>query len=298
MQPAASPASGASGDSSAAGPLSDGPEGIHRLIAFIERCRRLLVLTGAGCSTESGIPDYRNAEGSWKRRRPIQLQEFLRSDLARRRYWARSTVGWRRVREARPNRAHEALARLHRAGLARRIITQNVDGLHQKAGAAEVLDLHGRLDRVRCLECGQLHAREVFQQALLARNPGWAELAAGTAPDGDADLEGVDFGGFRVPGCDGCGGTLKPDVVFFGENVPRDRLARAMAWMDEADGLLVAGSSLMVWSGYRFARAATRSGVPLAAVNLGRTRADGELDFRVEGRCGDVLGRAADWLGA
>ncbi|HYW92858.1 MAG TPA: NAD-dependent protein deacetylase [Gammaproteobacteria bacterium] len=296
MEPAGSPATAASPPPGTL--LPNGPEGVGRLTAFIERSRRLLVLTGAGCSTESGIPDYRNAEGSWKRRRPIQLQEFLRSDLARRRYWARSTVGWRRVREARPNRAHEALERLHGSGLVRRIITQNVDGLHQKAGAAEVLDLHGRLDRVRCLRCGRLHAREAFQRKLLARNPGWAELAAGTAPDGDADLEGVDFGGFRVPGCGRCGGTLKPDVVFFGENVPRERLRRAMEWMDEADALLVAGSSLMVWSGYRFARAATRARIPLAAVNLGRTRADPELDFRVAGQCGNVLTRVADWLGA
>ncbi len=280
-----------------AGPAPIAAAQIHRLAHFIERSRRLLVLTGAGCSTESGIPDYRNAEGSWKRRRPIQLHEFLRSDLARRRYWARSMLGWERVASALPNPGHVALARLERAGLLRWLITQNVDGLHQKAGTRQVLDLHGRLDAVRCLDCGEVQSRAAFQAALLRLNPTWQDLAAGVAPDGDADLEGRDFGTFRVPSCLHCDGTLKPDVVFFGENVPRARLGQAMGWLEQADALLVAGSSLMVWSGYRFARAASRAGLPLAAVNLGRTRADAELDLRVTGPCGDVLPRVADWLG-
>ena len=255
------------------------------------------MLTGAGCSTESGIPDYRDADGEWKHRRPMQYREFITRPAARRRYWARSLVGWRRIAAAEPNPAHRALARLEEAGRVRCLVTQNVDRLHGKAGSRRLIDLHGRLDRVECLGCRTSFRRDLFQRELERLNPGWTRTAAEITPDGDADLGAVDTDAFRVPGCPRCGGTLKPAVVFFGEQVPRRRVDRAFAALEEADAVLVAGSSLMVFSGYRFARAAAERGIPLALVNLGRTRADGEATLKVEGRCGEVLPRLAELLG-
>lgn len=266
------------------------------LLDLLARSRRLFVLTGAGCSTESGIPDYRDAEGEWKHRRPMQYQEFVGSAEARRRYWARSLVGWRRIAAARPNPAHYALARLEEAGKVRCLVTQNVDRLHRKAGSRRLIDLHGRLDRVQCLACRTSLDRDAFQRRLEDLNPGWGRGAAAIAPDGDADLGGVDTAAFRVPDCPRCGGTLKPAVVFFGEQVPRRRVARAFAALDEADAVLVAGSSLMVYSGYRFARAAAERGIPLALVNLGRTRADADATVKVAGRCGELLPRVVERL--
>jgi NAD-dependent SIR2 family protein deacetylase len=259
------------------------------LAAFIDRHPRLLVLTGAGCSTASGIPDYRDAAGEWKRTRPVTLQDFLASEHTRQRYWARSLVGWRRMRAAAPNDAHRSLAQLERLGRVECLVTQNVDGLHQRAGSRNVVDLHGRVDVVRCLGCEGRRPREAMQAELVARNPGFAAFDAGQAPDGDADLEGIDFSRFDVPACEVCGGLLKPDVVFFGESVPRDRVALAMAAADRADALLVVGSSLMVLSGYRFARAMAAAGKPLAAVNLGRTRADDLLTLKIEETCAAAL---------
>jgi len=202
---------------------------------FIGRHSRLFVLTGAGCSTDSGIPDYRDAEGEWKRAQPVQYRAFMEESATRKRYWARSLVGWRRFGRARPNPAHRALAALERQGRMRLLVTQNVDGLHQAAGSSEVLDLHGRLDTVRCVGCDHSLPREEVQQELLRRNPDWMDLDARTAPDGDADLEGIDFSSFDVPSCDRCGGTLKPDVVFYGESVPRDRVVLAMEAVKDAD---------------------------------------------------------------
>jgi NAD-dependent SIR2 family protein deacetylase len=259
------------------------------LAAFIARHPRLLVLTGAGCSTASGIPDYRDAAGEWKRARPVTLQDFLGSEHTRKRYWARGLVGWRRMQSAMPNEAHRSLANLERLGRVELLVTQNVDGLHQRAGSRNVIDLHGRVDIVRCLACERRLPRDVVQTALVARNPAFDRFDAVEAPDGDADLEGVDFSSFDVPACDACGGLLKPDVVFFGETVPRDRVALAMAAADRADALLVVGSSLMVLSGYRFARAMAATGKPIAAVNLGRTRADDLLSLKIEEACGPAL---------
>ena len=232
------------------------------------------MLTGAGCSTDSGIPDYRDAEGDWKRRAPIMFQAFVGSDFARKRYWARSLAGFRRIRVARPNEAHHALASLERLGRVAQLVTQNVDGLHQAAGSENVIDLHGRIDTVRCLSCERRSSREELQLELERRNPNFASLEAVEAPDGDADLEDVAFETFDVPACDGCGGLLKPDVVFFGENVPAERVQRAMAAIEHSDAMLVVGSSLMVYSGYRFVTAAAEAGKPIAAINLGRTRGD------------------------
>ena len=262
---------------------------IARLVEFVERHPRLFVLTGAGCSTDSGIPDYRDADGEWRRGRPIMLQDFLASERARKRYWARSVVGWARMRIARPNGAHRSLANLERQGRIVQLVTQNVDGLHQAAGSRNVIDLHGRIDVVRCMGCDRRLGREELQMELMRRNPGFAALDAVTAPDGDADLDGVRFDAFDVAGCDACGGLLKPDVVFFGEGVPGDRVRQAMAAADASDAMLVVGSSLMVYSGYRFARAMAEAGKPIAAVNLGRTRADDLLTLKVTDRCAHAL---------
>ncbi len=261
------------------------------LARFIADHPRLYVLTGAGCSTDSGIPDYRDGAGAWKRSRPMQWAEFAGSEQARKRYWARSMVGWSRMAAARPNAAHHALARLERGGHIARIVTQNVDGLHQQAGSGRVIDLHGRLGRVQCLDCAGVMGRDALQTELVAANPDWAELDSGAAPDGDADLERSDYSAFRVPGCHSCGGTLRPSVVFFGESVPMARVNTAMAALDDCDGVLVVGSSLMVWSGLRFIRAARERGLPCAAINLGRTRADAELAFRAAVPCDHGLGQ-------
>ena len=261
----------------------------HRLREFIERHSRLFILTGAGCSTESGIPDYRDADGDWKRTAPVMYQAFVGDAAIRRRYWARSLVGWRRLRAARPNDAHRALARLQQQGRVEALVTQNVDRLHQAAGSTEAIDLHGRIDTVRCMSCQRRLAREQLQGDFLRLNPAWAGLDALQGPDGDADLEGLDFSSFQVPPCAHCGGVLKPDVVFFGESVPPDRVRTSMAHLMQADAMLVVGSSLMVYSGYRFAQAAALAGKPIAAVNLGRTRADGLLTLKVTLTCSVAL---------
>ena len=258
------------------------------LTDFIDRAQRLFVLTGAGCSTASGIPDYRDSDGQWKRTPPVTYQAFMGETATRQRYWARSLLGWPRFGLARPNGTHQALAALESRGKLQVLLTQNVDGLHQRAGSRNVIDLHGRLDLVRCMGCERRSEREGFQQQLLDANPGWESLEAGIAPDGDADLE-TDFSTFAVPDCPHCGGLLKPDVVFFGENVPRARVDAAMARLAQADAMLVVGSSLMVYSGLRFVHAAVRAQIPVAAVNLGRTRADDLLRFRMAAPCGDAL---------
>ena len=271
--------------------------GATRLAEWCRDRGRLVVLTGAGCSTDSGIPDYRDAAGAWKRRPPVQMRDFLMSEAVRKRYWARSLLGWRHFSTARPNEAHHALARLEAAGHLRHLITQNVDGLHQKAGSRWVTDLHGRLDEVLCLTCGVREARAIFQEELTARNPAWSGLSAGHAPDGDADLESQDFSGFDVPACIQCGGLLKPAVVFFGDSIPAEWTQRALQETEAADALLVVGSSLMVWSGFRLVRAVAERGRPVAALNLGTTRADGLLEFKIEAPCGTTLAQVCEYLG-
>ena len=256
---------------------------------FVDSHRRLFVLTGAGCSTGSGIPDYRDADGQWKRAQPVTYQAFMSDEKTRRRYWARSLVGWRRIRRARPNDAHRALARLETMGRIELVLTQNVDRLHQAAGSARVIDLHGRIDLVRCTNCEARSPREDLQDELGRLNPDWVELDAIEAPDGDADLDGADFSSFVVPSCGHCGGVLKPDVVFFCENVPRDRVDAAARGLDEADAMLIVGSSLMVYSGFRFVQRAAGAGKPIAAVNLGRTRADALLTLKAEQPCESAL---------
>jgi NAD-dependent SIR2 family protein deacetylase len=259
------------------------------LADFVDRHRRLFVLTGAGCSTGSGIPDYRDAEGKWKRVQPVTYQAFMGDEKTRRRYWARSLIGWRRVAQAQPNDAHRALARLEAIGKSELLLTQNVDRLHQAAGMSRVIDLHGRLDLVRCMGCERRTSRDELQEELGRLNAGWLDLDAADAPDGDADLESADFSSFLAPSCRRCGGVLKPDVVFFGETVPRDRVDAAARYLDQADAVLVVGSSLMVYSGFRFVQRAASAGKPVAAVNLGRTRADGLLTLKAEQACEAAL---------
>jgi NAD-dependent SIR2 family protein deacetylase len=265
------------------------------------RDRRIVALVGAGCSTESGIPDYRGPESSQRRRTPIQYQEFVRSEAARARYWARSTVGWRRIATARPNAAHVALAQLEAAGMLVGVITQNVDGLHTEAGSRRVVELHGSLAGVRCLECGERVARVVFQRRLLELNGDWARQFGSAdheaAPDGDVDLPASSFDEFRVPSCDACGeGVLKPDVVFFGENVPRPRLEEAWGVFNDGEVLLVVGSSLTVYSGRRFVYRASEVGIPVAVVNIGPTRADDVAAVKVDAPLGAALPAVAGLL--
>ena len=264
------------------------------------RGRRVVALTGAGCSTESGIPDYRGP-GRAPKRAPIQYREFVTDERARRRYWARATLGWPTLRDARPTPTHHALAALERAGAVAGLITQNVDGLHGAAGSARVVELHGALAHVRCLGCGARQPRAAHHARLLAANAAWlpraAAARAAAAPDGDAVLPDDLAHAFEPVPCAGCGGVLKPDVVFFGENVPPDVTAAAWALFDAADALLVVGSSLTVFSGYRFVRRAAERGVPVAIVNQGPTRGDAEAAVRVDGRAGAVLPALAARLG-
>jgi NAD-dependent SIR2 family protein deacetylase len=257
---------------------------------------RVFVLTGAGCSTASGIPDYRDRDGAWKRRPPVTYQAFVQDPATRARYWARSLAGWPMVARARPNAAHRALAELEARGRVAKLVTQNVDGLHQRAGSHDVLDLHGRIDAVRCLACDARVSREEVQAQLAARNPEWTHAveAAAIAPDGDADLDAIDTTTFLAPHCVACGGLLKPDVVFFGENVPRARVDAAQAALQASDAMLVAGSSLMVYSGYRFALKAREAGLPLAILTLGTTRADALATLKLDAECGGTLESAVE----
>jgi NAD-dependent SIR2 family protein deacetylase len=259
--------------------------------------RRFVALTGAGCSTESGIPDYRG-QGRAGPRNPIQHDAYLRRAEVRRRYWARATMGWVRFSGARPNAAHHALAALERAGPLAGIITQNVDRLHHAAGSRRVVELHGALADVRCLSCGAVEARADVHARLVDENPGFLSRAAAPTPDGDADLPDDAVAEFRVVACRACGGVLKPDVVFFGGTVGEGTLAEAWTLLGGAGALLVVGSSLAVYSGFRFARRAHELGLPVALVNDGPTRADELAEVRVAGRAGEVLPRLAEALGA
>ncbi|PSL12234.1 NAD-dependent SIR2 family protein deacetylase [Marinobacterium halophilum] len=265
------------------------------LTDFIHRHPRLLILTGAGISTDSGIPDYRDANGEWKRKQPVQHPDFMRSEHTRQRYWGRSLVGWPVMRDAQPNGAHTALAQLESLGHIERLVTQNVDGLHQQAGNRNVTDLHGRSDRVICMHCDFTCSRDEVHQRSAEMNPAFTRFTAVTAPDGDADLE-VDFSEFRIPDCPHCGGILKPDVVFFGDNVPKQRVIDALDALQRADALLVIGSSLMVYSGFRFCRRAHEWDKPIAALTLGKTRADELLSLKLNASIGPVLNTALKHL--
>jgi NAD-dependent SIR2 family protein deacetylase len=263
---------------------------VDELVGLL-RGRRLSILTGAGISTESGIPDYRGPETLRRARNPIRFADYMRDDLLRARYWARSLVGWERFSSAAPNAAHHALAALEQADLTTGLVTQNVDRLHQRAGSREVIELHGALAEVRCLDCGALEPRHELQHRLVVLNPDVLAHAVELAPDGDAELDASRalLAGFRVPRCLRCEGTLKPNVVFFGENVPRETVEAAYARVEASEALLVIGSSLAVFSGYRFVRRAEERGIPVAIVNLGPTRGDPHATLRVEARAGELL---------
>ena len=246
-----------------------------------------VVLSGAGLSTESGIPDYRGPTGTARRATPMTYQAFVGSAQARQRYWARSHQGWRFIAAAEPNAGHHAVAQLQEAGLLDGVITQNVDGLHQRAGATDVLELHGGLTHVVCLQCGSRSPRSALASRMRHANPGFGSQQGLLAPDGDADLD--DVTDFRVLDCLDCGGLLKPDVVFFGETVPQARVERSLALVDSATTLLVLGSSLQVMSGYRFVLRAAKVGVPVAIVNQGPTRGDPLAALRLDAPLGEAL---------
>ncbi|APV41962.1 NAD-dependent deacetylase [Pseudomonas frederiksbergensis] len=249
-----------------------------------------VVLTGAGISTPSGIPDYRDNQGVRRGRQPMMYQEFLSAPESRRRYWARAMLGWPRVRQAQPNVAHEALASLQSSQQISGLITQNVDTLHDQAGSHDVIELHGSLHRVLCLDCGKRSERDSIQQLMETQNPYLAGVDAVQAPDGDTLLDAAFEARFQVPQCPYCAGErMKPDVVFFGENVAQVTAAKAMAAVEKAAGLLVVGSSLMAYSAFRLCRAVADQGKPLMAINLGKTRADDLLDLKIEASCEQLL---------
>ncbi len=259
---------------------------------------KVFALTGAGCSTASGLGDYRDKDGAWKRKQPITGQVFRHDTATRHRYWARSAVGWPAFSAATPNLAHTALAKLEHMGVVDHLVTQNVDGLHQAAGHQSVIDLHGVLASVSCVECNHTESRDAFQLRLIEHNSWLSGLSADFAPDGDADLE-TDASlqhklqHMHIPACSLCKGLLKPDVVFFGENVPKQRVELAMERLREADVLLVAGSSLMVFSGFRFCRDAQQRGQPIVILNNGKTRADEIAQIKIMGDCGAQLNQLA-----
>ncbi|WP_267716075.1 NAD-dependent protein deacetylase [Streptomyces sp. CoH17] len=280
-------------------PGDDLPPGTTDLAPVAEALRAggVLVLSGAGISTESGIPDYRGEGGSLSRHTPMTYQDFTGSPEARRRYWARSHLGWRTFGRARPNAGHRSVAAFGRHGLLTGVITQNVDGLHQAAGSEGAVELHGSLDRVVCLSCGAFSPRRELARRLEEVNAGFAPVAAGINPDGDADLTDEQVGDFRVVPCAVCGGVLKPDVVFFGENVPPRRVEHCRELVRAASSLLVLGSSLTVMSGLRFVRQAADAGKPVLIVNRDATRGDRLALTRVALPLGPALTAVADRLG-
>ncbi|MDB4991264.1 MAG: cobB2 [Myxococcaceae bacterium] len=268
---------------------------IDALAAWFQR-GPVAVLTGAGISTESGIPDYRGPETRRRARNPIQYRDFLRHAEARRRYWARSMLGWPRFSQARPNAGHAAVATLERAGLLTGLVTQNVDGLHGDAGSRELVELHGALRQTLCLSCHAISSRAALQEALEQANPELASSLVELAPDGDAELDDQRLASFQVIDCP-CGGSLKPHVVFFGENVPQERVARALQFVRVGSALLVVGSSLAVYSGLRFVHAAQKLGRPVAMLTLGTTRGDAAASLRIDAGAGSTLTRLVARLG-
>jgi NAD-dependent SIR2 family protein deacetylase len=249
----------------------------------------VVVLSGAGLSTESGIPDYRGPSGAARRATPMTYQAFTRDPVARRRYWARSHLGWRTIGDAHPNAGHRAVARLQQLGVLDGIVTQNVDGLHSAAGARDVVELHGNLARIVCLDCGERTGRQELERRLDAANPGFAAAVSAVNPDGDVEIDDAELDGFAVVDCAGCGGMLKPDVVYFGETVPPERVSASFALVCAARTLLVLGSSLTVMSGRRFVLRAAKEGIRVAIVNQGVTRGDPYAGLRVDAPLGAAL---------
>ena len=272
-------------------------QALDQLAQFLQRHPDVLLLTGAGISTASGIPDYRDADGVRRGNAPVQGPEFRRQEAVQRRYWARSMVGWPTLARAAPNRAHLALAQLARRQQIGALVTQNVDGLHQRAGSTDVTELHGSIHAVVCLDCRANFPRRIIQDLLETDNPQMVGATATPAPDGDALLEPSQLATFHLPRCLHCGGTLQPHVVFFGDGVPADCAAEAGRKMQDASALLVIGSSVMVYSSFRLCRMAAEAGKPVAAINLGKTRADHLLAFKTEAPAQDILPALAAMLG-
>jgi NAD-dependent SIR2 family protein deacetylase len=269
---------------------------VDSLTRLLDAAGDVVVLTGAGVSTDSGIPDYRGPDGT-RRVTPMQYREFVDSGDARRRYWARAFVGWRRFASVEPNHGHRAIARLQSVGAVGSVITQNVDGLHQAAGSGDVIELHGTLADVVCLGCGARSSRHALDARIRSLNPGFDPESRDIRPDGDVSLDELDIADFVVPECLRCGADLlKPDVVFFGESVPKPRVDSCFALVDRADALLVLGSSLRVYSGYRFVRRAAGRGIPVAIVTRGPTRGDGEASVRLDAPLAEVLPVLAERL--
>ena len=266
---------------------------LQQIAEVVGRCSRVLVISGAGLSTASGISDYRDQAGVWKRPRPVQHQAFVQHLHWRQRYWARSQLGYPAFAQAQPNDAHSALVELEQRGQVFAVITQNVDRLHQRAGQQRVLDLHGRLDRVRCLDCGRQLERNVVQDWLQRQNPWLNEARFTPAPDGDADIE-LDFSRVKIPHCPDCDGVLKPDVVFFGDAVPKVDIERGYRWVEQAQAVLVLGSSLMVYSSFRYVRKAHELGMPVMAINQGKTRADELFSHKADVDCVGGLEKLLD----
>jgi NAD-dependent SIR2 family protein deacetylase len=262
---------------------------VFDLSEIVAKRDRWFVLTGAGCSTASGIPAYRDREGIWRHSKPMSYQAFTSDASARARYWRRSVIGYPRVRQTRPNGAHGALAQLAELEKLSLLVTQNVDGLHQRAGSRDVLELHGSLSEVTCLSCKAIWSRDAFQQELLEANPEIQSAGSPIKPDGDVDLSDEGLSSFVVPPCTSCRGIVKPHVVFFGEGVPAERVTRAYRALEHSQAILVVGSSLAVFSGYRFAKAAALRGVPVVLINQGVSRADSLATLRIDAPCGPTL---------
>lgn len=266
---------------------------VNELVRFVQHHPRLLVITGAGCSQPSGIPTYRDNKGEWQRSTPIQHNDFINKDATRKRYWARSYSGWPAIKNAKPNDAHVHLKSLERLGFIETLVTQNVDGLHQAAGHNKVVDLHGSLSEVICTECAALSSRDHLQERISGLNPTLSTSYDSLQPDGDASLdhnvENEITKNLVIPQCENCAGVLKPNVVFFGGTVPKRTVESIYEAMNNIDGLLIVGSSLMVYSGYRFCKRADKMDLPIAAINLGKTRADELLTLKVDQDCTSAL---------
>lgn len=271
-------------------PTDRANEQAEQLLSFVRTNSPVLALTGAGISSSSGLATYRDDQGAWKRAQPITAQAFLSDTNARQRYWARSFVGFREFNLAKPNASHQALVQFHHQGLLSGLVTQNVDTLHTRAGHPDVIELHGNIHAVRCTGCGKSIARTDYQASLLQTNPRLNELSGESAPDGDSDIVDRDnFNWLHAPACTDCDALMKPDVVFFGENVPRDRVEKVFTLLEQSKSLLVVGSSLMIYSGFRFARRASEDAKQLAILNLGTTRADALADLILNVDCETVL---------
>ena len=267
--------------------ISPTTEDLEKLVQILQ-AKRVLVLSGAGISTDSGIPDYRGPDRK-RPAKPMRYQEFIKADFGRQRYWSRSMIGWATMGDAKPNQGHKAVAAMEASANVFGVLTQNVDGLHQAAGSKSVLELHGSLAVVRCLDCQKLESRRKLQERMLGLNPNFEAEAVEIAPDGDAEIKQHSTEAFVVPDCLHCEGMLKPDVVFFGENVPKKRVETAWSMFNHAEVLLVVGSSLTVFSGYRFVKKARALSKPVVILNQGETRGDDDATLKLEYRLGELL---------